>query len=119
LQRKNCTCDEPCSIWKIRHTVHLKTENAALLPLIGRFVDERSTYGYRRIAALVNRELTRKGWPSSTASGCTGSCSGQRFFSNVTRGGDKAVSTAAGNGHALKPVMVFGRALSSPAGTAR
>jgi transposase InsO family protein len=34
-----------------------KTGDDALLPMIRRFVDERPTYGYRRIAALVNREL--------------------------------------------------------------
>jgi putative transposase len=43
---------------------YLKTEDQGLLPLIRRFVDERPTYGYRRIAALVNRELARKGLPA-------------------------------------------------------
>lgn len=42
---------------------YLKAEDTALLPLIRRFVDERPTYGYRRITALVNRELTKKGLP--------------------------------------------------------
>jgi transposase InsO family protein len=42
---------------------YLKAEDTALLPLIWRFVDERPTYGYRRITALVNRELTKKGLP--------------------------------------------------------
>lgn len=40
-----------------------KADDEGLLPLIRRFVDERPTYGYRRITALVNRELTRKGLP--------------------------------------------------------
>lgn len=40
-----------------------KSDDEDLLPLIQRFVDERPTYGYRRITALVNRELTRKGLP--------------------------------------------------------
>ena len=40
-----------------------KSDDEDLLPLIRRFVDERPTYGYRRITALVNRELTRKGLP--------------------------------------------------------
>ena len=40
-----------------------KSDDEGLLPLIRRFVDERPTYGYRRIAALVNRELTRTGLP--------------------------------------------------------
>lgn len=40
-----------------------KSDDEGLLPLIRRFVDERPTYGYRRIAALVNRELAAKGQP--------------------------------------------------------
>ena len=40
-----------------------KADDDDLLPLIRRFVDERPTYGYRPITALVNRELTRKGLP--------------------------------------------------------
>jgi transposase InsO family protein len=42
---------------------YLKAEDASLLPIIRRFVDERPTYGYRRITALVNRELARKELP--------------------------------------------------------
>lgn len=42
---------------------YVKADDAALLPLIRRFVDERPTYGYRRIAALVNRELARQDLP--------------------------------------------------------
>ena len=34
-----------------------------LLPLVRRLVDERPTYGYRRITALANRELARTGEP--------------------------------------------------------
>ena len=40
-----------------------KAGDEGLLPIIRRFVDERPTYGYRRIAALVNRELADKGRP--------------------------------------------------------
>ena len=42
---------------------YVKADDKALLPLIRRFADERPTYGYRRIAALVNRELARQGLP--------------------------------------------------------
>jgi len=35
-----------------------------LLPLVRRLVHERPTYGYRRITALANRELTRSGEPA-------------------------------------------------------
>jgi hypothetical protein len=33
-----------------------KTKDAELLPIISRLVDQRPTYGYQRIAALLNRE---------------------------------------------------------------
>ena len=42
---------------------YCKAEDAALLPRVRRLVDERPTYGYRRITALLNRELAREGWP--------------------------------------------------------
>jgi putative transposase len=42
---------------------YVKTADEALLPLIRRFVDERPTYGYRRITALVNRERRTQGMP--------------------------------------------------------
>ena len=42
-----------------------KATDEALLPLIRRFVDERPTYGYRRITALVNRELATQNLPSA------------------------------------------------------
>ena len=38
-----------------------KPEDEDLLPLVRRLVDERPTYGYRRITALANRELARTG----------------------------------------------------------
>jgi transposase InsO family protein len=42
---------------------YMKAEDDALLPLIRGFVDERPTYGYRRIAALVNRKRAQQGLP--------------------------------------------------------
>ena len=42
-----------------------KATDKALLPLIRRLVDERPTYGYRRITALVNRELATQSLPSA------------------------------------------------------
>ncbi len=42
---------------------YVKANDEALLPLIRRFVDERPTYGYRRITALVNRELAGQHLP--------------------------------------------------------
>src|SRR5829696_7444418 len=40
-----------------------KLEDGELLPLVRRLVDERPTYGYRRITALANRELASTGEP--------------------------------------------------------
>ncbi len=40
-----------------------KAGDAQMLPLIRRLVDERPTYGYRRITALLNRELAKAGLP--------------------------------------------------------
>lgn len=40
-----------------------KAKDAALLQHIRRLVDERPTYGYRRITALLNRELARENKP--------------------------------------------------------
>jgi putative transposase len=42
---------------------YVKATDEALLPLIRRIVDARPTYGYRRITALVNRELARQSLP--------------------------------------------------------
>jgi transposase InsO family protein len=40
-----------------------KPDDEELLPVVRRLVDERPTYGYRRITALANRELARAGEP--------------------------------------------------------
>ena len=40
---------------------YCKAEDASLLPRVRRLVDERPTYGYRRITALLNRELAAEG----------------------------------------------------------
>ena len=42
-----------------------KADDEALLPLIRRLVDKRPTYGYRRIAALVNRALVAEARPAA------------------------------------------------------
>ena len=52
-----------------------KAEDAALQPLIRAVVDERLTYGYRRVTALVNRKLRQDGKPTSMPSVCSESCS--------------------------------------------
>ena len=47
-----------------RRRPYRKPEDAALLPLIRRLVDERPTYGYRRLTALLNRQLRTEGKPT-------------------------------------------------------
>jgi transposase InsO family protein len=42
-----------------------KAADEELLPLIRRLVDERPTYGYRRITALANRALAAEGRPAA------------------------------------------------------
>lgn len=51
---------------KARGPYH-KAEDGALLPLIRAVVDERLTYGYRRVTALVNRKLRQEGKPTVNA----------------------------------------------------
>ena len=36
---------------------HYRAQDAAGLPLVRRLVEARPTYGYRRITALLNRDL--------------------------------------------------------------
>ena len=43
---------------------YCKPEDGELLLLVRRLVDERPTYGYRRITALANRELASTGEPA-------------------------------------------------------
>ena len=45
---------------KPRRRYH-KAQDAAVLPLVRRLVDARPTYGYRRITALLNRDLAADG----------------------------------------------------------
>jgi hypothetical protein len=45
---------------KPRRRYH-KAQDAAVLPLIERLVAKRPTYGYRRITALLNRQLRATG----------------------------------------------------------
>src|SRR3954467_14246945 len=51
-----------------------KPDDGDLLPLIRRLVDERPTYGYRRITALANRELVKTGKPMANQSGSSVLC---------------------------------------------
>ena len=44
-----------------------KAGDAALLALIREIVDQRASYGYRRVTALVNRQLTAHGKPRVNA----------------------------------------------------
>jgi putative transposase len=44
---------------------YCKAADEELLPLIRRLVDERPTYDYRRVTALVNRVLAAEGQPAA------------------------------------------------------
>jgi putative transposase len=44
-------------------SAHYKSDDAELLPPLRSLVDERPTYGYRRITALMNRERLKTGLP--------------------------------------------------------
>src|SRR5690606_21161174 len=46
---------------------YTKAEDVAVLPAIRRLVDQRPTYGYRRITALLNRERRAQDLPSVNA----------------------------------------------------
>jgi hypothetical protein len=41
-----------------------KAEDEYYMPLIRKITDERPTYGYRRVTALLNRDLMANGYPS-------------------------------------------------------
>jgi putative transposase len=41
-----------------------KAEDAAVLQLIRQLVEERPTYGYRRITALLRRQMARENGPA-------------------------------------------------------
>ncbi len=47
---------------KTRST-YVKPDDEWLLPLVRELVDERPTYGYRRITALLNRQFRKAGKP--------------------------------------------------------
>lgn len=51
-----------------------KAQDAAVVPLITALVTARPTYGYRRITAVLNRQLRAEGWtsPGLVESGLTG-----------------------------------------------
>ena len=48
-----------------------KAADEELLPLIRRVVDERPTYGYRRVTVLVNRLLAAEGKATANSSSAT------------------------------------------------
>ncbi len=55
-----------------------KAENAELLPAVRRLVDQKPTYGYQRIAALLNRERRAADQHSYTAYAFSDGPSGTR-----------------------------------------
>lgn len=89
---------------------YAKSSDTELLPALRRLVDARPTYGYRRIAALLNRErrtaglepINRKrvlrilGKHGLTLERCTGRREGRLHDGKVA-------------GHGLEPALVLGR----------
>src|SRR5205085_9849075 len=63
---------------KVRHSTKLRgpyrKPDDALMPLVRRLVDERPTYGYRRITPLANRERARAGAGSTPGRRATDLC---------------------------------------------
>jgi putative transposase len=53
-----------CASRAPKRRLYHKPEDAVLLPLLRRLVDERPTYGYRRLTALLNRQLRTDGKPT-------------------------------------------------------
>jgi hypothetical protein len=51
-----------------------KAGDAELLPVLRRLVDERPTYGYRRLSALLNRERRAGGGPPVNRKRVCASC---------------------------------------------
>jgi hypothetical protein len=91
---------------KPRGSYH-KAEDAELLPIIRRLVDQRPTYGYRRIAALINRERRAASWATTPC--CWRSI---RPFA-------RAVSMTARSWSCARTCAGARTVWSSPAGTAR
>lgn len=52
---------------------YTKADDAQLLPLIQQIAAKRPTYGYRRIAAVLKRQIRAKELTRSTTSASTGS----------------------------------------------
>lgn len=42
---------------------YAKADDTTLLPLIRKLIDKRSSYGYRRITALLNHQFEKEGKP--------------------------------------------------------
>ncbi len=45
----------------VRRRRYKKAEDASLLPLIKEIITERQTYGYRRVLAILNKQLATQG----------------------------------------------------------
>ena len=97
-----------------------KPDDEDLLPLVRRLVDERPTYGYRRITALANRELVENGRSRrSTTSASSASCGRTACCSPGTPVEGPAVSMTARWLSCARTCAGARTASRSPAGTAR
>jgi hypothetical protein len=87
---------------------HHKAQDAALLPLVTRLVGERPTYGYRRITALLRRELATGDAPSPNHKRVYRLMK-QHGLLLAKHSGRRPGRTHDGTGHPLEPALVFGR----------
>ena len=84
-----------------------KPDDADLLPLIHRLVDRRPTYGYRRITALVNRELTSAGEPAVNHKRVFRIMRQNAMLLARHTGRRTGRHDGKGGGHALEPALVL------------
>lgn len=67
----------------VTRKLYTRAEDVVVLPVIRRLVDQRPTYGYRRITALLNRKRRGQGLPPVNASlSCVPISAGARTISN-------------------------------------
>ena len=83
-----------------------KPDDGDLLPLNRRLVDERPTYGYRRITALANRELVKTGKPMANHKRIFRLCGKRHGPRPAHRSKEGSAPRRQSRCHALEPAMV-------------
>ncbi len=86
-----------------------KPDDGDLLPLIRRLVDERPTYGYRRITALAKRELVKVGKPMANHKRIFRHAAERHAPRPAHRSKEGSPPRRQSRCHALEPAMVLRR----------